>query len=225
MFRVSRPMLVVVLKPLGDGHERHTVRIHHLHQLREIHQRAGEPVNLVDHDDVDQVGLDVAQQALQRRPLQRAAGEPAIVVAVAHQQPPLDPPAEDGHGEHVQEGLAALDIDPHRSLAMAVGRGGGTGAGTFPDRRQTGRSAGAGRPGSKLDQWRAPSLSLRQQTDRWQNATAAGDGGRHRVVPVASRPARCAAGRSAGRGHAGRSRSRPPAMERRGRGPESATGR
>ncbi len=77
------------VEALGDGHESDAVRIHHLHQLGEIHQRAAEPIDLVDHDDINQVGLDVAQQALQRRPLQRAAGEPAIVVAVAHQHPPF----------------------------------------------------------------------------------------------------------------------------------------
>lgn len=79
-------------------------------------------------------------------------------------------PAEDGHGEHVQEGLAALDIDPHRSLAMAVDAAVERAPGHFRiDARQAEARALAGRGRSWTSG--APSLSLRQQTDRWQNAT------------------------------------------------------
>ena len=44
-------------------------------QLREIGQRAGQPVDLVDDDAVDPAGLDVGEQALQRRALQRGAAD------------------------------------------------------------------------------------------------------------------------------------------------------
>ena len=39
-------------------------------QLGEVGQRSGQPVDLVDHDDVDPAGLDIAQQALEGRPVQ-----------------------------------------------------------------------------------------------------------------------------------------------------------
>jgi hypothetical protein len=64
--------------------KRDVVGVEHLDQLGEVHQRAAEPVDLVDHDDVDQPGLDVAQQALQRGSVQRAAGDAAVVIAVRH---------------------------------------------------------------------------------------------------------------------------------------------
>ena len=87
MLSVSRPIEVVVLKRLGDADEGDAGAVEHLDQLREVHQRARQPVDLVDHDDVDQPLLDVGEQLLQRRPLQRAAGEAAVIVGVADQRP------------------------------------------------------------------------------------------------------------------------------------------
>jgi hypothetical protein len=58
---------------LGDADEGHVVALEHLHQPGEVHQRAAEAVDLVDHHDVDQSRLDVAQQPLEPRPLQSAA--------------------------------------------------------------------------------------------------------------------------------------------------------
>ena len=74
---------------LGDADEGDVVAIEHLDQLGKIHQRAAEPIDLVDDDDVDPPRLDIGDQSLQGGPLQRAAGEAAIVVAVGHQQPAL----------------------------------------------------------------------------------------------------------------------------------------
>ena len=90
---------------LGDRDEGHLVPLERLDQLGEVHQRAAEPVDLVDDDDVDQPGLDVAQQALQRRPLQRAARDAAIVVLVGQRDPAL--------------GALALDVGQPR-LALGV---------------------------------------------------------------------------------------------------------
>ena len=42
------------IEGLRDRDEGHTVAVEHFHQLGEIRQRAAEPVDLVDHDDVDQ---------------------------------------------------------------------------------------------------------------------------------------------------------------------------
>jgi hypothetical protein len=38
-----------------------------------IHQRARQPVDLVNHDDIDLAGLDVREQALQRGAVEGAA--------------------------------------------------------------------------------------------------------------------------------------------------------
>ena len=63
--------------------------VEHLDEAGEVHQRAAEAVDLVDHDRVDTAPLDVAQQALQGGPLQRAAGKAPIVVAVGDEYPAL----------------------------------------------------------------------------------------------------------------------------------------
>ena len=68
---------------LRDRHEGDVVPVEHLDQLGEVHQRAAEAVDLVDDDDVDEPGLDVGEQLLQGRALQRAAGEAAVVIALA----------------------------------------------------------------------------------------------------------------------------------------------
>ena len=51
-------------------------------QLGEVGKRARQPVDLVDDNDVNPAALDVPA-VLQRRPFHRAAGEAAIVVALA----------------------------------------------------------------------------------------------------------------------------------------------
>ena len=72
---------------LRDADEGDVVAIEHLDQLGKIHQRAAEPIDLVDDHHVDAPGLDVGQQSLQRRPVQRCAGNAAVVVAVGNEQP------------------------------------------------------------------------------------------------------------------------------------------
>ncbi|NKA76334.1 hypothetical protein GO285_05304 [Ralstonia solanacearum] len=74
---------------LGDRHEGHVLAFEHLDHLREVRQAAGQPVDLVDHNDVDQAALDVRQQTLQARPLHVAAGVRGIVVVVRHRNPAL----------------------------------------------------------------------------------------------------------------------------------------
>jgi hypothetical protein len=41
--------------------------IEQFHQLGEVGERAGQAIDLVDHDDVDLPRADILQQALQRR--------------------------------------------------------------------------------------------------------------------------------------------------------------
>ena len=74
---------------LGDRDERHLVGVEELDQLGEVGQRAGQAIDLVDHDDVDPAGADVGEQPLQGRALDRAAGEAAIVVGRPDQDPAL----------------------------------------------------------------------------------------------------------------------------------------
>jgi hypothetical protein len=61
--------------------------IEQLDELGEVRQRAGQPVDLVDDNDVHLPGPDVSQQSLQRRPLGRAAGITAVIVSRPDQGP------------------------------------------------------------------------------------------------------------------------------------------
>lgn len=56
---------------------------------RKIQQRPGEAVDLVDHDDVDLAFFHIFEQFLQRRTLQIAAGETAVVVTLRQADPAL----------------------------------------------------------------------------------------------------------------------------------------
>src|ERR1700747_3070171 len=86
---VRRPIEVVVLNCCVTENERHTLCIEELDQPGKIGERPGQPVDLVDNDDVDPARPDIGEQALQRWPLHVAAREPAIVIAVSRQQPTL----------------------------------------------------------------------------------------------------------------------------------------
>jgi hypothetical protein len=60
-----------------------------LHQLGEIGERAGQPVDLVDHDDVDLAATDMVQQLLEGWAVQGGAGQPAIIIPRPDQPPAL----------------------------------------------------------------------------------------------------------------------------------------
>src|SRR5207302_9161372 len=74
---------------LGDRDERHALSIEDFDQPGKIGERAGQPVDLVDDDDIDPASLDVGEQLLQCRPLHVATREPAVVVAGSGQYPAL----------------------------------------------------------------------------------------------------------------------------------------
>jgi hypothetical protein len=57
------------------------VGIKELDELGEVGERPRQPVDLVDHDDVDLASPDVGQEPLQGRAFCRSAGETAIVIA------------------------------------------------------------------------------------------------------------------------------------------------
>ena len=92
---------------LRDGDEGHPVTIEQLDNLREIHQRPGQSIDLVDHDRIDPMLGDVREEALQGRPLQGSAGQPAIIIAGLDQPPSFAPLAAD-------EGLARFALGVQR---------------------------------------------------------------------------------------------------------------
>src|SRR5437764_1024386 len=63
--------------------------VEYLHQLGKISQRSGQPVDLVDHDDVDLAAPDVGKELLQVWAVEGSTGEGAIVIAVGDQAPAL----------------------------------------------------------------------------------------------------------------------------------------
>src|SRR5262249_37504714 len=58
-----------------------------LDELGEISERAGQPVDLVNQHNVNLARPDIGQELLQRRAVERGAGECAIVVAPGDQPP------------------------------------------------------------------------------------------------------------------------------------------
>ena len=66
---------------LGNADEARLGLLERLDQLGEVEQRAAEPIHLVDNDNVDALGGDVGEHALQRRTFERAARDAAIVIA------------------------------------------------------------------------------------------------------------------------------------------------
>src|SRR5271166_1638493 len=63
--------------------------VERLDQLGEVGERSGQPIDLIDDDDVDPSGLHIDEQFLQSRPIHRAAGKAAIVITVPDQPPAL----------------------------------------------------------------------------------------------------------------------------------------
>ena len=74
---------------LRDRDERHALGVEDLDDLGEIGQRSGQPVDLVDDHGIDLALANVGEELLQRRPLQIAAGTPAIIVGLRQAGPAL----------------------------------------------------------------------------------------------------------------------------------------
>jgi hypothetical protein len=66
-------------------------------------------IDLVDDDDVDLAGGDIGQQPLERRALQRAAGDAAIVVEVGKRGPAFAGLAQDIGGTGLALGVEAVE--------------------------------------------------------------------------------------------------------------------
>src|SRR6266581_3209842 len=78
MFNVKRPIEVVVLNCCVTE-TKDAPRVEDLDDLGKIGQRAGQPVDLVDDNNIDPPGRDVGKQPLQSGPIHRGAGEPAVI--------------------------------------------------------------------------------------------------------------------------------------------------
>jgi hypothetical protein len=95
------------LNLLGHRHERHALRIEQFDHPGEVGERAGQPVDFVDHHHLDQPRADVGQQPRKRGPRHPVAGETAVVVGGLDQLP----------------ALALLALDKRRAgLALGVER-------------------------------------------------------------------------------------------------------
>jgi hypothetical protein len=72
---------------LGHRDEEDAMGIELLDQLGEVGEGAGQPIDLVDDDHVDPSRRHVDEQLLQGRPVHRAPGEAAVVIAISDQSP------------------------------------------------------------------------------------------------------------------------------------------
>ena len=63
--------------------------VERLHQPRKVSERAGQPVDLVGHDDIDTPRTNIGEEALQSRALHRGAGDAPVIVGGGNQAPAL----------------------------------------------------------------------------------------------------------------------------------------
>src|ERR1700720_4044832 len=88
---------------LRDRYEGRSLRIEDLDNLGKIGERAGQPVDLVDHDGIDPSCSNIGEQLLQSWAIHRRTGEPAVIISPAQAHPAFVPPA-------VDEGLAGFTL-------------------------------------------------------------------------------------------------------------------
>ena len=80
---------------MRDRDEADVVAIEHLDDLGKVAKRAGEPVDLVDHNRVDLARLDVGEEPLERRTLEGATRDAPVIVHLRQREPALVLLAED----------------------------------------------------------------------------------------------------------------------------------
>ena len=73
---------------LGDAHKSCLVAVELLHDLREVQQGPGEPVDLVDQDQVHQAPGDMVHELAEPRTIGISSGEPTVVVGFLTGHPP-----------------------------------------------------------------------------------------------------------------------------------------
>ena len=72
---------------LSHRHESDAISVKQLHELREVGERPGQAIHLVDDHDVDPALPDGGEQLLEARAIQAAAGEAAIVIMIPDRFP------------------------------------------------------------------------------------------------------------------------------------------
>src|SRR5690606_28307153 len=75
------------IERLGDANKASTCPVEYIDDPGKIGETAGEPVDLVEQNNIDPVCRYIGEQALQARALHIAAREPAIIVTLFHQHP------------------------------------------------------------------------------------------------------------------------------------------
>jgi len=63
------------------------VAVEDLDHFREVCERTGQAVDLIDQDHIDELVTNVGQQALQCQAFHAAAREPAVVISSLYQAP------------------------------------------------------------------------------------------------------------------------------------------
>jgi hypothetical protein len=77
--------------------------VEEFHQLGKVGERAGQPVDLIDDDDVDLPAADIIEEFLQGRAVKGGAGQAPIIIPSADQPPALV-------GLTLDVGLASLPL-------------------------------------------------------------------------------------------------------------------
>ena len=95
---------------LRHRHERNALGIKDLDDLGKVGERAGQPVNFVDHDDLDLAVADLGEQMLQCRPFQIPAGAPAIIVGLRQTGPALMALAPDKRFAGLALGMQRVEL-------------------------------------------------------------------------------------------------------------------
>src|SRR5271168_1433831 len=114
--------------------------VEEFHQLGKVGKRPGEPVDLIDDDDVDLPGSHIVKQYLKGRALQGCSGQAPIIIPAAD-----EPPAFVGLTLYV--GFAGLALGVERvELEVEIMFGGFAGIDCAP----------GALPGSSLDHRSAP---------------------------------------------------------------------
>src|SRR5205823_8747680 len=77
------------IKGLRHRYERHAVGSEQLDEFGAVRERAGRPIDLINQHNVDRARPDIREELLQSEPLERGAGECAVVVAGRDEAPAL----------------------------------------------------------------------------------------------------------------------------------------
>ena len=76
-------------KLLRHGHEGDVVLLQGGHQTREVKEGTRQAIQFINEKAIDGVGLDISEQALQRRAFEGAAREAGVIVALLQADPAL----------------------------------------------------------------------------------------------------------------------------------------